>query len=211
MELYLIRHGQSVANLNGIIQGHADVPLSSLGKKQAEQVGEALRNVPFDAVYSSDLQRAYYTAEAIGERQSLSVNKLDFIREVGLGPLEGLKKKELYKRYPHLRHQSLLTSGIPGTEPVPAITSRCAVTLDYFFHNHHSDTVAAVSHGGFISIFLTYLMFGEQWIQCERPFIIENTGITKISINKWGKAKFHYVNNTSHLQEQSGEETSSMA
>lgn len=201
MEMYLIRHGESEANKQQIIQGHGDYPLSSLGKNQAVLVGEALKHHKLDAVYSSDLQRAFYTAEAIGEHHNVQVKQLDFLREVGLGPLEGLNRQELNTRYPELENKSILTTGIDGTEPIEAITERCKKTIEYFQKNHENDTVVVVSHGGFISILLTYLMVGDSWATVDRPFVMGNTGITKLKTDRLGKWKIHTVNNTTHLED----------
>ncbi|MCD8509464.1 MAG: histidine phosphatase family protein [Bacillus sp. (in: Bacteria)] len=199
MEMYLIRHGQSEANKQKIIQGHGDFPLSSIGKKQAVLLGDALKHHNFDAIYSSDLQRAFYTAEAIGEHHYIQVQKLNFLREVGLGPLEGLNKQELSKQYPELGNKSILTTGIPGTETIASITARCRRTIDFFQANHERGTVAVVSHGGFISILLTYLMVGDSWYTVDRPFVMSNTGITKLKTDRFGKWKVHFVNSTAHL------------
>lgn len=56
--VYLVRHGETDANRDGIIQGQLNTPLNDLGRKQANLVGEVLRGVPFNAAYSSDLDRA---------------------------------------------------------------------------------------------------------------------------------------------------------
>ena len=61
-KFYLVRHGQSLGNLNRIYLGHTDVDLSELGYKQAEITAEHLRGVHFDSIYSSDLKRAHNTA-----------------------------------------------------------------------------------------------------------------------------------------------------
>ena len=56
--VYLVRHGETDANRQGIIQGQMDTPLNNRGMHQAKIVGEALRSIPFDIAYSSDLTRA---------------------------------------------------------------------------------------------------------------------------------------------------------
>jgi bisphosphoglycerate-dependent phosphoglycerate mutase len=56
--VYLVRHGETDANREGIIQGQMDTPLNNRGEQQAKLVGEALRSIPFDTAYSSDLARA---------------------------------------------------------------------------------------------------------------------------------------------------------
>lgn len=204
MEVYFIRHGQSEANLKGIIQGHADFPLSSLGKKQAVMVADYLSSVHIDALYSSDLSRAYDTALAIADGRTVKVSPWEMVREVALGPFEGISREQLIAQYPQFKTESLLTSGMPGTEPFESITARCRTTIDFLLKHHHSDRVAVVSHGGFISILLMYLMLKDQWFKAERPFIIGNTGMTLVEIDATGKSKVHYVNKQTHLEHRSG-------
>lgn len=63
--IYLVRHGETDYNRFGIIQGQLDTNLSELGVEQAKQVGNHLKNVKFDYVFSSDLNRASNTAQEI--------------------------------------------------------------------------------------------------------------------------------------------------
>ena len=56
--IFVVRHGQTAANKDGIIQGQLDTPLDDTGYAQAQVVGEALKNIVFTDAYSSDLSRA---------------------------------------------------------------------------------------------------------------------------------------------------------
>ena len=69
--LYLVRHGQSVSNAVRRFQGMQDVPLSELGRRQAEALAGALRGRRIAAVYSSPLQRARHTAELAAAMRDL--------------------------------------------------------------------------------------------------------------------------------------------
>jgi broad specificity phosphatase PhoE len=65
VQIYIVRHGETEENKQKIIQGHLDTQLNSTGEKQADLVAKALRDIPFDVCYSSDLKRAASTAERI--------------------------------------------------------------------------------------------------------------------------------------------------
>ncbi len=65
IRIYIVRHGETEENKQKIIQGQLDTPLNSEGEKQANLVAKALRDIPFDVCYSSDLSRAASTAERI--------------------------------------------------------------------------------------------------------------------------------------------------
>ena len=67
MKIYLARHGQDEDNLNGILNGHRNKPLTSIGLNQAEALAGMIKenNIHFDVIYSSPLRRAFKTAEII--------------------------------------------------------------------------------------------------------------------------------------------------
>lgn len=58
MKLYIARHGQTDWNVEHKAQGRTDIPLNDIGKKQAEQLRENIKNIKFDVVYASPLKRA---------------------------------------------------------------------------------------------------------------------------------------------------------
>ena len=94
-KIILIRHGQSIGNLNKTFLGHTDLDLSELGYKQAECVCEFLSEEKIDAVYSSDLKRAAHTVEPIAKMRGLEVIKTEGMREIFAGDWEGKKFEEL--------------------------------------------------------------------------------------------------------------------
>lgn len=87
-KLLIIRHGQSIGNLERRFLGHTDLDLSELGYKQAEIVAEYLKNEKIDAVYSSDLKRAYNTVKPIAECRDLKIKTSKNLREIYAGEWE---------------------------------------------------------------------------------------------------------------------------
>ncbi|MGJ0637932.1 adenosylcobalamin/alpha-ribazole phosphatase [Xenorhabdus bovienii] len=65
MRLFLVRHGQTEANINGVFCGSTDLPLTEVGIKQAQQVAAALKHVDFQSLHCSEMQRAQHTARII--------------------------------------------------------------------------------------------------------------------------------------------------
>ncbi|MDE9492371.1 adenosylcobalamin/alpha-ribazole phosphatase [Xenorhabdus bovienii] len=65
MRLFLVRHGQTEANINGVFCGSTDLPLTEAGIKQAQQVAAALKHVDFQSVHGSEMQRSQHTAHII--------------------------------------------------------------------------------------------------------------------------------------------------
>lgn len=90
MELFLVRHGQSTANRDKIVQGQLNTELTELGKTQAKLTAERLKKYQFDKIYSSDLQRAYKTAQEINKHQNLEIIQDKKIREINSGDWHGI-------------------------------------------------------------------------------------------------------------------------
>jgi uncharacterized phosphatase len=156
VDVYLVRHGQSTANRDGILQGQYDAPLSDLGRLQASQLGSwfAARKLDWDAVYCSPLSRARDTAMIITERvgRAAPVDDADLV-EVHAGEMQG-------KTGPVLRveHASFYARGLDGLgdysefggESYDAVQIRARRFLAMLAERHRAaaDRVLVVSHGG---------------------------------------------------------------
>lgn len=198
MKLILIRHGQSVANAASIIQGQQEFPLSKQGKKEASLIGEWLAGERIDALYSSDLSRAYDTALEIAKYHALDVIPLQQLRECSLGPFEGLTNDDITEQYPEYDRIDWLSANIPGVEQVADLEERATQLIDYLLQQHEQDTVVAVSHGGFISS-LVMKCLNIPW-PGRRVFAIKNTSITTLLLAKSKPSIVLGINETPHLQ-----------
>ena len=99
--MVFVRHGQSMANISGVFAGQTDVPLSPLGRKQAEELNDfLLEHYTIDAVYSSDLSRAYETVLPTAGTLGLPIEKDVSLREIDGGLWEGLYIEEIAPTYP---------------------------------------------------------------------------------------------------------------
>jgi broad specificity phosphatase PhoE len=98
--ILLARHGETDWNREGRWQGWADPPLNETGRAQARELAEELRDVPFDAVYSSDLRRAHETAEIVAEPHGVPVLVDPGLREIDIGSWSGLTHDEIRQRFP---------------------------------------------------------------------------------------------------------------
>ena len=90
---YLVRHGETDWNKEGILQGQTDTLLNDLGVVQAKEAAELLKNVTFDLAFSSDLLRAKHTAEIIASEHNLTVETTKLLRERNFGSLTGKQYK----------------------------------------------------------------------------------------------------------------------
>lgn len=105
-QLILVRHGETVHNVSGVVQGWGDSELSDRGARQVRRLAERLRAYQPDAIYSSPLQRARATADAIAAVTGLEVQTIDELREMNYGGWEGRsfldvrrEDEELYRRW----------------------------------------------------------------------------------------------------------------
>ena len=99
--LILVRHGQSIANQRVLFAGHSDFDLSELGHKQARAAADYLiKKEKIDAIYASDLLRAYHTAYPIGEAFGLPVIKDEGFREIFGGAWESMCFTDIAAQYP---------------------------------------------------------------------------------------------------------------
>lgn len=97
--IYLLRHGESVGNLNKVVLGHTNLPLTDKGKEQALLSADYLSKVKFDAIYSSDLARAYSTALPNSLYHGLGIVSDSRFRELGFGDWENRAVVELIEEY----------------------------------------------------------------------------------------------------------------
>jgi broad specificity phosphatase PhoE len=147
--ILLARHGQSDWNRERRWQGHADRPLTELGKEQARALAERLDDIRLDAMYSSDLERARATAEAVAALQGLKVHQRADLREVDVGSWSGLTREEAKERYPEdfPRWREGGTGWRDG-ETYEEMSDRVLHAVAEIVKTHPDQRVLIVSHGG---------------------------------------------------------------
>jgi glucosyl-3-phosphoglycerate phosphatase len=100
VELWFLRHGESVWNAAGLWQGQADPPLSERGRQQAERAAERLAGLGIGLLAASDLGRARATAEIAAARLGLPILLEPALRELDVGRWSGLAHGEIERRWP---------------------------------------------------------------------------------------------------------------
>ena len=123
--IYLVRHGQTLQNRAGLLQGRSDFPLNEMGREQARRVGAFFREqgVRFDAVYTSPLRRAVQTAALIaGETVPLRVDER--LIEMDYGPYEGMDLRAPAPEVLAFFKDFVRTPAPEGMEPLSSVVSR---------------------------------------------------------------------------------------
>ncbi len=156
MELLIVRHGESVANAEGRMQGQRDYPLSEAGQKQAAVLGRFLAKAGFkvDAVYTSPLTRAKETAQALTTALGLPDAELaPELSELHAGGLQGLTHAEIAESYPGFMQRGLTGLGDfseYGGESYDDVQVRIRRLLERWHARHREPAhrILAVAHGG---------------------------------------------------------------
>jgi len=151
MQLIVVRHGETVWNRLGRIQGHLDSPLSARGMAQAEGVAARLQREAFDRLVCSDLGRARSTAEIIAQHTGHAAEADARLRERHYGIFEGLTRAEARSTYPDVYAQyetEDVDHAIPGGESIRQCFRRNLECLQELATRHAGDRIVIVAHGG---------------------------------------------------------------
>jgi len=138
--ILLARHGETDWNRDGRFQGWADPPLNETGRAQARALAAQLADVPFDAVYSSDLQRAHETALIVAEPHGVPVVADRGLREIDVGSWSGLTRPEVEERFPGAEQHD--------GETRAQHLARVLATVERIASAHPGERILIVSHGG---------------------------------------------------------------
>jgi broad specificity phosphatase PhoE len=208
LRLVLVRHGLSSFNVEHRIQGRDDLSsLTETGFEQARATGEALRDVPFDAVISSPLRRARDTAAALLEAQGLgsSASFSDLLLEIDLAPWSGLLREELKEHYPaeertwRTAPQELELSRADGQayRPLQELMAQAAQLKQELLARQGSQTVLLVGHNAILRALILQLLNlpASQF----RRLRLDNTSISVLNINPGGDVQVESLNGTAHL------------
>ena len=198
MLLYCVRHAESSYNAEGRIQGHLNVPLSDLGRRQSEAVAAALAPLPIEALFVSPLRRAIETAEPIARVLGRQPREIRDLIEINVGVFQGNRRDELARLYPDEMAQ--WSSGdpdyvIPGGESRRELMRRGHAALRSIAQCGHRQVVV-VSHGALLAAAMKALLE----IPAQRhPFLLENASISRLEIDA-DLVRLHSLNEVAHLR-----------
>jgi probable phosphoglycerate mutase len=151
-DVLIVRHGESEWNADGRWQGWADPPLTARGEQQARVAAAELADLAFDAIASSDLERARRTAELITADLGLGAVDVDpGLRERNVGDFTGLTRDEIESRWPGVLAEWRLgnVERAPNGEGAEFL-ERVLAALDRVAERHPGNRVLVVAHGGLI-------------------------------------------------------------
>jgi 2,3-bisphosphoglycerate-dependent phosphoglycerate mutase len=204
-----IRHGETAWNVDARIQGQLDIPLNELGLWQAAQVASALAGETVDAIYTSDLQRAFQTAQPIAQMLGLPLGLEPGLRERGFGAFEGLLYPEIEARWPEgARRWSKREPGYApegGGESLIDFSARVLQTAARLAAAHVGQSIVLVAHGGVMDCL--YRAATRVDLQQPRSWKLVNAALNRLLYTPDGFTLVGW-NDVGHLEEETRDEPS---
>lgn len=193
--LFLVRHGETVHNVAGIAQGWNDSELSMSGRKQVEGLARRIAVMGPDAIFSSPLQRAMTTAEAISALTGVPIRTLDDLREMNYGRWEGRSFLDVRREDDEIYRRWIEDADCPcpGGESHNDVHRRMARA----FEQIEGKRVVVVTHGTAIRIGTTILLKAP--IAVSRHLSIDNAALS-IFIRRGDRMVLKLWNDTSHCE-----------
>jgi 2,3-bisphosphoglycerate-dependent phosphoglycerate mutase len=176
-----IRHGETAWNVDTRIQGQLDIGLNDAGRWQAHRLALALAGEAIDAVYSSDLLRAWDTALSVADAVGRDVTTDEGLRERGFGVFEGKTFQQIADLWPD---QSLLwrkrdpVFAPQGGESLLDFRQRITAAVERLAAPHPGEQIVLVAHGGVMDVL--YRAATRQEIQAPRTWDLGNAAINRL-------------------------------
>ena len=199
-EIILVRHGETDFNASETFRGRADVPLNETGLRQAQLLGKYLSSEKIDVVYSSPLQRALKTAEAIAAPHKLKVNIVANLNDIDCGQWQGLTLKEVKDSYGDVYQDWLDTPEqvkIPGGESLEDVRKRALPFVQDAVLRCGEGKIVLVSHRAVNKVLICALLRLDNssfW-----SFKMDTGAITRFTFNG-NRAVLTSLNDTSFLK-----------
>ena len=196
---FVVRHGETEWNAVGRIQGHSDIPLSEIGRDQAQAAARRLAVASIDVAYSSDLSRSNETARIILGERNIPLHATPDLRERDYGIFEGLTLEERKDKFPEMFAASLvkdLDFAPTGGESPRATSARMTTFIASLKARHPDESVLIVGHGGSLRAAIIALM--EFPLEANWRFVMSNCSLSVFDTYP-DNAVLRLYNDTSHM------------
>jgi broad specificity phosphatase PhoE len=204
-EVVLVRHGQQQIDdpLRGKVGDFIDPPLSEIGRRQAQLVGERFADERVDAVYTSTLQRAYDTGVAIGARHALTPTVIADLREIevfrdvppSLSAVEYVGRDALL-----VARDRMITEKrwdvYPFSEPSAEFRARVVAAIETIVAGHPRQRVVVACHGGVINAYVASFV----GIASDMFFRPAHTAVNVVLAGPNGVRALRSLGDVNHLQ-----------
>jgi len=204
-----IRHGETAWNVDSRLQGHLDIPLNDVGLWQARQAALALADEPIDAIYSSDLQRAYATAQAVAQATGAPLTPERGLRERGFGDFQGQRFAEIEASWPEQaehwrRRQPDWAPPGAGGESLLQFRERVTQAVQALAAENMGNHIALFTHGGVLDVL--YRLATGLDLQAARSWQIGNAAVNRLLWTPDSGLSLVGWADTTHLEDESLDE-----
>lgn len=190
IKIYIARHGETIWNVEGKIQGRSDPDLTPKGVDQSLALLDQLKDRPISAIYTSTLQRSIRTAQPIARFLNLPIQKQPELDEMAFGIMEGIEvsslNEELKREWERFK-EDRFTYRIPGAENFTDVANRVMPFKEKILRDHGEQDILVIGHmivnRFLIGILLEYPLEQIQRTEQHNGFVylVERNGETRIS------------------------------
>lgn len=197
----IVRHGETDYNATRRYQGYLDIPLNTIGQEQAQKLGVYLKDGGWelDAIYSSDLKRAYGTAQEIATVLGMDVVNEVRLREINVGIFQGKTREEIQAQHPEEWAQWRTDDGFvaPNGESRLQLRARAYEAWQEVTEQDDASTIMLVAHGGTIRQLMEQLIPADDLPQ----LYFVNTSLTILERNADDTWSITAMGTTPHLDD----------
>jgi probable phosphoglycerate mutase len=205
--LYLVRHGRTAYNREGIVQGRRiDATLDDTGRRQAAALADRFADVPLDALYTSAMRRARQTACPVAARHpGLAARPDEDLEEMSWGRLEGEAPTEAVRGALNdikddWRSGHLGRAARGGGESALDVQARAMRAVRRIFDDQPPGaTVLVVAHGRFLRVLIASLLPARFGLRAMHRVEHANTGVNHLTYDAGGACSARLLNCTAHL------------
>ncbi len=203
MEIYFIRHGETLWNTLKIFQGSSDSPLTELGILQAEKLSKKLKNIEFTDFYSSPMGRTTQTTKIIMGDRKQKIKFIEEFKEISMGDIEGVPRSEFEEKYPKefydffnnpVDYDPKVYHGENYYEVIERVKKGLDKLLSYLNDN---DRIVVVTHGVTLKA-LFHIITKEKMDELGAAKVPQNTSVSIVKYEN-GKFNIEVFSDTSHL------------
>jgi broad specificity phosphatase PhoE len=206
-KVYFIRHGETDANRDRIIQGTMDYKLSEEGEKQIAQLGKRFAKVHIDKIYSSPLSRTVKTALAVMNGRNIELVKDEGFIEFDFGLCQGLSHSEIAARFPEVYesfNNCFYKTQAPEGESYADLYERGWAATQRVVAENKDKTIVVTSHGGTIRAIILRILYNDMTRLDDVPRI-RNTAVFEVDFHDDGSIEIITSNDDSHLEKKAAD------
>ncbi len=201
--VYVVRHGESLGNVEDKFNGHINFDLTERGHAQAECTAKFLDDYPIDVIYASDLNRAFDTAMHTAKRKGLEVIPSEGLREINGGAYEGMLYKSIIDHYPKEFYTWLHDIGnshCPDGESIAQLAERITTEVKRIVAENRGKNILIATHATPVRV-LTCNWLGIPITEMSKTDWVNNASVCIVDYDENGHAEIIAYNLHEHIGE----------